>query len=458
MSELGSEVRRMTRLATPVALTQLGTMIMGMVDILMVGHLGVEPLSSVSLGRVWVMGTLLLGLGVMLGLDPIVAQAHGARDRRRLGIALQQSVPLALLTSIPIAVAWAFTAPALILFGQDPELSRAAQDYVAVQIPGVPAFLLFTGLRQYLQGRGIVRPALWVVLIAIVFNLALNWILIYGNWGAPALGIVGAGLATTFTRYLMLLLLVGVTLLYRLHRAAWVPWSRESFRLSGLGEILRYGLPVSAHIGLELWAFEIATLLSGRLGAVELAAHTVVLNLASVAFMIPLGISQAAVTRVGNLIGEGKRGRAQLAAWVSLGMGVAAMLLSGTLFVVFRHGLPRLYSDDPGLIAAAAVILPIAGLFQIFDGTQVIGTGILRGMGRTRPAAAINFVGYYLLALPIGAGLAFGLGWGLPGIWWGLLIGLGAVAGLLVLYIRRRGPARVAVYASRAGGRAPSSR
>jgi MATE family multidrug resistance protein len=197
-------------------------------------------------------------------------------------------------------------------------------------------------------------------------------------------------------------------------------------------------------MGLEVWAFEIATLFSGRLGTVELGAHVVVLTLASLTFMVPLGISMGAVTRVGNLIGEGRRDLAQVASWMALVLGASAMAVAAVLFVLLRGVLPRVYTEDSAVIAAAASILPVAAAFQIFDGTQVVGTGILRAMGRTRPAAAFNLVGYYGLALPLAYWLAFRGGFGLPGIWWGLVLGLAAIAVMLVIWVWRRGPAHVA--------------
>src|SRR5262249_51722599 len=173
----------------------------------------------------------------------------------------------------------------------------------------------------------------------------------------------------------------------------------------GLREVLHYGMPVGIHMGLEVWAFDIATLFAGLLGAVALGAHTLALNLASLAFMVPLGVSLAAVTRVGNLIGEGKPQQAQTSAWMAMAIGAGFMGVTAVLMIVFRGVIPKVYTHDAAVIAAGAAIMPIAAAFQIFDGTQVVGMGILRAMGRTRPAAVCNFIGYYVLALPFPLGL-----------------------------------------------------
>ena len=443
MSFVREETRRLTQLATPVIITQVSMMLMGVVDVVMVGHLGVDELDGASLGRLWVFGTLLFGLGIVMGIDPIVAQAHGSRDSRRMSLAVQQGLVIAGLASIPVAIMWAFTEESLLLLQQDPVHARLAEQFALVQIPSIPIFYVYSVLRQYLQGRGIVRPAMWMALAANLVNLALNWVFIYGNWGAPALGVMGSGIATACTRVFMLVTLIAFIVLWRLHEGAWHGWTREALRFEGLREVLHYGMPVGIHMGLEVWAFDIATLFAGKLGAVALGAHTLVLNLASLAFMVPLGVSLAAVTRVGNLIGEGRPKQAQTSAWIAMMLGAGFMVLTAILMVLFRFQIPLIYTKDAAVIAAGAAILPIAAAFQIFDGTQVVGMGILRAMGRTRPAAVFNFIGYYVFALPLAWWLAFSLNLGVGGVWWGLALGIAVVAVALVFWIWRRGPERV---------------
>jgi MATE family multidrug resistance protein len=209
--------------------------------------------------------------------------------------------------------------------------------------------------------------------------------------------------------------------------------------------IFAIGFPVAIHFSLEIWAFSGASLLAGWLGATPVAAHTIALNLASLSFMLPLGIAQGAVTRVGNLLGAGRSQDAERAAWVAIALGATVMGACGAGFLLGRQALPHLYTVDPTVLALAASILPIAAAFQVFDGTQVVCCGVLRGMGRTRPAAWFNLLGYWALGLPIGAWLAFRAGWGLHGIWWGLCFGLAVVAVSLVLFLRARGPARIAI-------------
>lgn len=445
MNPVRAEIRRLAALALPVAATQVSYMLLGVVDTLMLGRFSVEALSAAALANVWIWGTLQLAMGILFGIDPIVAQAHGARDGGRAASALQRGLVLSLALSVPLGLLWLGTEEFLCATGQDPGLAAAAERYTRIQIPSLPFFLVFLTLRQFLQCREIVRPALWVMAAANVVNLAGNWALIFGHLGLPRLGLEGAALATSLSRAACLAVLVALVVRLDLLHGAWRPWSRRVLEPRGLLEILRLGLPVGLQLSIEAWAFSAAALLAGRLGAEALAAHTIVLNMAALSFMMPLGIGLAAVTRVGNLIGARRAGDAQRAAWVALGFGAGVMTASATIFLVFRHELPRLYSDDLAVGALAAGILPIAAAFQIFDGLQAVACGVLRGMGRTRPAAVFNVVSYWAIGLPLGGWLGLRAGWGLAGIWWGLCIGLALVASLLVAWIRARGPARAAV-------------
>jgi MATE family multidrug resistance protein len=434
------EARRLASLAVPVALAQLAIMGMGFVDLVVVGRVSVEAFAAVAIANPWQYATLLFANGILMGLDPLVAQSHGARQGERAALALQQGIVLALLMSPAVILAWTQTEEVLILLGQDPALAHQAERFLLVQIPSVPFFLVYAALRQYLQGREIVRPVLWVVLLGNLVNALANWVLVFGHWGAPALGLVGSGLATSLTRIAMFGAGVWLVLAFRLHEGAWVPWSRRAFDGAGLRVLVAIGFPIAIQMSLEMWAFAGSNFIAGGLGAEAVAAHSLVMNLASITFMVPLGIAQGTAVRVGNLIGAGDVAQAQRAAWLGIGMGAAFMTLSAVGFVVGREVLPRLYTPEAVVIAAAAAILPIAGAFQVFDGTQSVASGVLRAMGRPGPAAAFNLVGYWLIALPIGGWLALRTDAGLPGLWWGLCAGLVVVAIGLVLLIWRRGP------------------
>ena len=431
------ELRTLGGLATPFMAAQVGMMALGVVEVLIAGRAGTNVLAAVSLGNAWTHGTGLAAMGIVLGADPIISQGYGAGDTRGVALTFQRGIILSLFLGALLAVAWLFTAPVLRLTGQDPNLAADAARFVAVQAPSAFGLLLFTVNRQYLAGRGLVAPAFWVMVVVNLINLGVTWWLVLGGAGLPALGALGAGLGGAISRVLMAGLLLVVTFAFGLHRVAWIPWGRKILALAPLWQILRLGLPIGLQFGLEVWAFQLTTLMAGRLGAVPLGAHTIVFSLASFSFMFPLGISMAASVRVGNLVGAGQLQAARRSALVALAMGAGVMSLFAFIFYFFRWQLPAIYGADPQVTAAAASILPIAAGFQMLDGTQVVASGILRGLGRTRPAAVANFVGYYLLALPLGWLMGLRHGQSLAGLWWGLAIGLAVVASGLLFWILR---------------------
>jgi multidrug resistance protein, MATE family len=440
---LRKEFNIIRQLALPVVGTQLAAMMLGIVDMMMLGHFSKEALAASAISRVWVFGTVIIAQGILLGVDPLISQAHGRGEAERVGIATQAGIILALILSVPLALAWVYTDHALLSVGVDSERSALAGSYAIAQIPGIPFYLLFAVQRSWLQGRGIMRPALWVVLISNAFNIVANWALIFGRLGFAEHGVIGAGLATAVTQAFMCLTLFLYIRRFNLTAGAWCAWSRRA--LGSLREVVRLGLPIGIQFGLEVWAFQIATLMSEELGTDQLAAHSIVLALSSITFMVPLGISIGAATRVGNLVGARRYRRAQVSTRATLVMGAGIMILAALALSLGRDTLPRLFNEDPAVLTAAAAILPIAGAFQLFDGVQVVASGVLRGMGRTRILAVAHFIAFYVLGLPFAAYFTFERGWGLSGIWWGLCLGLAVVALGLVYWVTRRGPASMAV-------------
>lgn len=437
LREVGRDLRALGKLAVPLAASQVGMMITGVVETAIAGRAGTDVLAAVSLGNAWVHGTGLVAMGVILGADPLISQGYGAGDARGVAHTFQRGVLLSLILGALVGLAWLVTAPVLVATGQDRVLARQAAVFAMVQAPAAWGLLVFTTNRQYLAGRGVVAPAFWVVAAVNVINLGLTWVLVFGGLGLPALGVLGAGLGGAVVKALLAVGLLAVTFGWGLHRAAWVPWGRDVLAWQPLARILRLGLPVGVQFALEIWAFQIATLLAGRLGAVSLGAHTVVLQLASLSFMFPLGISMAASVRVGNLVGSGDMRGARRNALLALGAGAGVMSLFAVTFYAFRWQLPALFGADAEVTTEAAKVLPIAAAFQMLDGTQVVASGVLRGLGRTRPAAIMNFVGYYVLALPLAWWFGLRHQASLTGIWWGLAGGLSTVAlGLLVWILR----------------------
>lgn len=434
------EARRLVRLAVPLVTAQLAAMTLWIVDVVMVGQVGVEAVGAVSLGRLWLMGTSIVGMGLLLGLDPVAAQAHGAGDRPGLVLAGQRGLVAVALLAPLYAGVMLVTGPALRLLGQDPGISAVAHRYVLVQIPGVLFFFGYVVLRHWLQAQGRMKPVMWGAVSANLVNVFANWVLIFGHLGLPPLGAVGAGVATAISFGYMFGFLA-LAARYLGPESLWQGWGRSAFHLPGIGRILALGLPVGVQMGLEYWAFGLSTLWAGWLGPEALAAHTVAIAIASWTFMVPLGLSFATVTRVGNLVGARDFAGAQRSGWAAMALASGVMVVTAALLVAGRRILPGFFTEDLGVVVLAATILPIAGAFQVADGAQVVGSAILRGMGRTVPAALINLVGFYVVALPLAYLLAFRGGAGVAGIWWGLTAGLTVVAALLALWIRWRGPA-----------------
>tara|TARA_R110002073_G_scaffold58023_2_gene147472 strand:- start:12176 stop:13570 length:1395 start_codon:yes stop_codon:yes gene_type:complete len=454
MSVARTELKALWRLAVPIIAINLGTQLMSFVDAAMVGKYSDGALRAMTLAHVWIFGTSMLVMGIVLGMDPIVSQAHGAGDGERVGRALQRGLVLAVLCGIPLGAAWGYTEEVLLwIYGlpfvpSSPDIAEVAalaQEYAYPQMYTAPLFLVFLAMRQYLQGRGILAPVLYVALIANVFNAIFDWVLIRGEWGLPEYGVFGAGLATGCTRVLFPILLWVAIVRGKHHVGAWVPWTRRAFHPRGLWDIGRIGFPIGIQLSLEVWAFGACTLMSEMVGEAATNAHSAVLHMASITFMVPMGVSFAATTRIGNLIGEGRHVRAQTTSWIAFGVGAGCMALAAAVFILGRNVLPTLILQEGSAeaLVLAASILPIAAAFQVFDGLQVVGSGVLRGMGNTRPAAVINLIGYWVIALPLGWWLAFEQGLGLQGVWWGLALALAIVAVGLILWVRGHGPAHM---------------
>ena len=436
-SRARAEFRTLFALSAPVAAAQLGMMTMGVIDTMMVARVGLAELAAVAVASTWAWSSGSLAQGIIQGMDPLVSQAHGEGDGEAAGLALQRGLIVAALVSVPLALLWLSTGSILLAFGQQPEVAELAQAYMLARLPSAFGFNLFIAMRQYLASRTLTRPAMWVMFLCNVLNVFLNWVLIFGNLGAPELGLVGAGIATGLTNVALPLVLWAWILRFRLHEGAWRPWDARSFSPKGLTRFFSLGAPVGVQLALEANAFTLAMMMVGWMGVLELAAHQIVMNLASFTFMMPLGVSIGASTRAGNLIGARDVNGLRVAGHMAFLMGGGMMAVAAVCFVAFRNVLPTFYSGDLAVVALAATLLPIAGAFQVADGVQVVGAGLMRGMGRPQAGAIVNLIGFYLFALPLAYVLAFPLGFGLTGIWWGLAAGLGGVALMLVTWVNR---------------------
>jgi MATE family multidrug resistance protein len=422
------EVTETLRLAVPVVLTQLGHIAMTTVDTIMVGRLGAEALSAVALGGSLSITVLITASGVLMGLDPLVAQAYGAGRHGECGRAMRHGLLLATLLAVPAMLVQAAARPIFVALGQEPDLAARAADFVTALNWSTFPFLAFMALRQFLQGVGIVKPAMIVVLAANLLNLAGNWVFIFGHLGFPALGATGSAWATTASRAGMCLALAAYVFGRRDLRRFAVIAPRGTVDRRLVRGILVLGGPVGMQYAMEVGVFSAAAFLMGWLGSVALAGHQIAINVCSITFMVPYGVSATAAVRVGHALGRDDVPGARRAALVAYALGAAFMACAALVLAVAPGGLARIYTADRAVARLAADLLLVGAAFQLFDGAQTIGIGALRGAADTRVPMIVTIVAYWGVALPLGWLLAFPLGWGPRGLWWGLASGLAVVA------------------------------
>ncbi len=431
-----SDLRILIELAAPVTLVQIGLMSMGAVDTVMVGRVSAEDLAAVAIGNLYFFIMAIFGQGVLFALDPVISQAVGGRDPVGVARGVQRGLILAVLLSAVTMLLLVPAGPLLTLARQPVEVVPIADGYANGLLVGVFPFYAFSVFRQSLQAMGSVRPIVLTVLAANVLNVVLNWVLIFGNLGAPRLGAVGSAWGTSASRW-CLVCLVGALAWSRL-RPTLRPWRRDAFAWGPIVRFMRVGAPIGAQQFLEFGVFGAAGLLMGLLGTIAVASHQVALQLAALTFMIPVGIAQATSVVVGQAVGRDDPQAARRAVGAGLTTVTAVMAVTAALFLVVPNPLARIFSNDPVVVAAAAALLPIAGVFQIFDGLQVASAGALRGVGDTRVPMLLNLLGFWCVGLPVSVLLGFPLGVGSKGIWWGLATGIAVVSVLLLHRIRRR--------------------
>ncbi len=430
------ELQRLLRIAGPIVGSQLGQVGMNTVDTLMVGRLGATPLAAAAFSHAVHITALQICFGVVMGMSPLVSQAYGAGDLQRCRQVLIQGLWLATALSIPLA--WvSFEGEAIARWlGQESDVAYLSGGYMYALAFGALPVALFTAFRQYLEGMGLTRAPMVITFFGLGVNVVANWILIWGVEGwIPAMGVVGAGWATTLVRWAMLLAMIGYLVRHpRLRPFDGVRWHPDR---PILDRMVRIGLPIGAQLGLEVGLFSFAAVMMGWFGAVELAAHQVTINIATTTFMVALGVSIAGSIRVGQHIGaQNPRGvRRAVAGTYILALGF--MGLCALVFVAAPETLIGLYTADPSILAFGTTFLAFAAAFQLFDGAQVAGIFLLRGAADTRIPTILAAVGYWGIGLPTTYVLGFRTPIGPAGIWTGFVLALAAVAALMAMRVRR---------------------
>lgn len=416
-----AELRALWRLALPLAAAQAGQALMGMVDTAVLGRLSATAQGAAGLGNSLSFTVSFFGMGVMMGLDPLISQAVGGGRHVRARSLFWQGVWLALLTSL-VVIAVLATMPFLLEgFGVKPTVARGAAEYIWWRLPGVPATLLFVGARSYLQGVGRPRALLWAMVVANIANLGLDLVLVFGLGPVPALGVSGAAIATTLCAWLQ----VGVLALFLGPAPEGVV---RRFERAEVVKAARVGLPVGLHFVVEAGVFSLAGVLAGRLGDAAMAAHQVALTWASITFCVAVGIGAAGTVRVGWGIGAGDTKAARRSGLTAFASGAAWMMGAAAFFVFLPTPLARVMTSQPEVLQIAGSLFAVTAVFQISDGVQAVGAGVLRGAGDTRFPFWANLIGHWLIGLPIAIALGVVGPLGVVGVWWGLSAGLTVVA------------------------------
>lgn len=442
-SPLRIELRATLALAAPLAAANLANMAMGITNAVMVGHLGGAALAAAGLGGGIYFTLTMICQGVLTAVSPLAAHAIGGGDPIAAGRFAGAGLVMALLIA-PVVLALLTIAPLLLgAIGYDPVLTDNIAGYVGAIRWGAPAFLVSSVLRAMLSATNRPRVVMTVQLLGIPANAALNWVLIYGHLGLPTLGIAGSGCATAVIQWATMLSVAAY--MTRAPGPAPVRFGRRLFR--EIRQILRVGLPIGAHFAMEVGLFNATGVVMGLFGADALGAHQLALNFASLTFMVPLGIAQAAVVRVALHLGGGAPRLAVRAGRTALGLAAVFMLAMSALMVAAPRGIIGLYLDlaDPanrGVVALAVWLILIGALFQVLDGVQVVAVGALRGYRDTAVPMLIAAFGYWIIGFTGGWALAFPLGLGPVGMWWGLLLGLTVVTVLLTWRLESRARSR----------------
>ncbi len=412
---------------------------MNTVDIIMIGQLGPAAIGAIGVGGNAFYCLAIFGLGLLLGLDTLVSQSHGAGNRSDTHRSLAQGVYAAVLIGLPLMIISRFVPPIFDLFGINPEVSVLAGPFLLALSWSTLPLLLYGAFRRYLQGTGHVRPVMFALISANVVNWFFNWVLI------PRLGVVGSALSTCLARvYMAGTLLFFVWWFERGYDAGFRSLLRKP-DMRRMARLLGIGLPAATQILLEIGAFGAAGILAARLAPVALAAHQIALSCAAVSYMVPLGISSAAAVAVGQAVGRGEPAVARRSGFIALGLALTFMSGSALAFWFIPRPILRIYTNDAGVLGSAVGLLAIAALFQLFDGVQTVATGALRGIGETRVPMLVNLGGYWMFGLPVGYLLCFHAGRGVAGLWWGLTLALVAIA-LVLLYSWDRRSRKIPVY------------
>lgn len=430
-------IKETIKLAYPVVIGQLGHMMLGVVDSLMVGRLGAVYLAAASLVNGLILLILVLGIGMSVALTPLVAIAKGSEKHDECGIILRQGLLVNLIFSFLLVIVIYFLADLVYYLDQPIEVAQYAESYLKILNISIIPFMLFQTYKQFSEGLSFTKPPMVILVVSNLVNAFGNWVLIFGNLGFPKMELDGAGYASLMTRIFMAIAIF----LYIRNAKSFKEFDPslkfKSINMPIIKKIVNLGIPGGFQMFFEVGGFSFAAIMVGWIGVNQLAAHQIALNLASITFMVGLGISISATIRIGNFLGKRDLAGIKKAGFTALFLVTLIMGSFGLLFLVFRNYLPTLYINDLEVIKIASSLIIIAAIFQIVDGLQVVGVGILRGLTDLKAPMVISFVAYWIIGLPVAYLLGFVFQFGVEGIWVSFIVGLSLAAIFFFLRFRK---------------------
>jgi multidrug resistance protein, MATE family len=424
-------------LAYPVMLSMLGQVMTGVADSVMVGWTGAVPLAASSFANIFFSIPLFFGVGVSYAITPLIAQANGANQAHKIIDILKNGSLINLLTGLSLTALIFSIEPFMHFMGQPEEVVTLAIPYLSIVAVSIIPTMIFQTYRQFAEGMQSTRVAMVIVIGSNLINILLNYLLIFGKFGFPELGLNGAGWATLISRTIMGLSMMMYVFYGQKFQAYQAGFAVGNYSRKLINKMLHIGIPAGSQFIFEAGAFGFSAIMMGWLGTTALAAHQIAINLATISYMTTSGLGAAATIRVGNFLGQHDQQNMRASAFMMIAMAIAIMMAWALLFIFGRYLLPSLYIDDASVIQLTSSLMIIAAFFQLSDGIQVVTAGALRGLQDVKIPSLLIFVAYWVIALPLGYVLAFPLGMQANGIWIGLFIGLTLTASAMVARFHR---------------------
>lgn len=422
--------KQIVRLGMPIVIGQLGIVLMGMADVMMIGKIDATNLAAVGASNAVYFLVVILGIGTLTAISPLVAKAKGAGNVGDTKIYFKKGIIASLFLTLFISTITLVLTFNLDWFDQKERVEELSKPYLHILNFGTLFMLWFYAVKQFSDGIGLTKPSAVITIIALLLNVLLNWVLIFGHWGFEPMGLIGAGIATTLSKLFMALAMTAFVYVNKIYKPYLTNKDKPAFK-SHLAEILKVGLPSGFQYFFEVAAFAGAAIIIGWYGEFELAAHNIAINIASVTYMVATGISAAGSILVGDAVGRNNQADLMRSGKAALIMGALFMGICALIFIVAKTVIVQLYTTDQVVGSMAVNLLMIAALFQLSDGIQCVGVGILRGLSDTRIPTVIVIIAYWVIGIPVGVWLGNYFDLSLYGIWFGLSIGLTFSAGLL---------------------------